>query len=364
MVQGSLHLDKALYRNAILRARKATLGEDDIVLLTGLANLGNEIHPAKPTIGLCARIATLFRAHPNFQGIGRVCIATAVHYSNQLMVLDAHVTDETGENLMVPGYRCFVAPDGSLFRQQAGEMRILPNVSRVIASFEEQDKPVQRSLGLVEKMGFRSGLCLPLDIQNRRGGFVFLNAREPFYFNMARNQDYLIYTNLAALARSAINNNAAQPNTSHVDLDSGIFRWEATRFDADALGDHLETIAAYRHRLQTRWRVERSGDRYPILISPSTIATFFTDLLVQLMLFRNAPELNLNVSVENETVTMTLTLDHLVETDVAAHLSVFLREPARYARANGWKLTVDHRTARVSFPADRASDREDILYSV
>jgi hypothetical protein len=37
---------------------------------------------------------------------------------------------------------------------------------------------------------------------------------------------------------------------------------------------------------------------------------------------------------------------------------------ARYARANGWKLTVDHRTARVSFPADRASDREDILYSV
>lgn len=357
-----MHRDKALYRNARLRSRRTTLVEEDVHLLSEINRMEGEIYPARPISGICEQLYGLLREHSNFDQISRVCIVETVGLSNQLMVLDSFVPKDVAENLMVPGYRCFVAAEGSLFKLKDGEMRILPDVSKVIASFTNDNKPVQRSMARVHAMGFKSGLCLPIEILGRRGGYVFLNSKEPFYFNLARNQDYLLYNNITNLAKTAV---AAHTNQAGVMDETGsVYKWEAERFDDTAFADHLETILAYRHRLEKKCHVHLTSDQDPFLVAYSTLATFWADLCIHLHLYSCDREFEFQVEVKNQEVLMRFNLEEILDPKLVPFLSVHLSEPSKTAVQNGWTFYFDRREARISFPYDRACDLEHVLYSV
>jgi len=191
---------------------------------------------------------------------------------------------------------------------------------------------------------------------------IALNANEAVYFNLPRSQDYLIYSNLASLAKTAINCHIVQP-VEKEGFDASVYRWEAVRFRSDDFAAHLETIMSYRHRLETRWSVRRLGDEATFLYSPSTVAIFFCDLVIRLFLFRETVAFTVDVRVDGDDLAFCLHLTHL-DSAVLPHLSVYLEEPTRTALGNGWRFLVDQQSAKIVFPCDRASENEAIDYSV
>jgi hypothetical protein len=121
-------------------------------------DLASGTHSAHPT----GRLLRVLRGHKLFNQVDRVCLAARVAHANQLVIVDAALSDRCQENTLKKGYSCFVNPEGSLFKMRPGTVRVFGDNEQVLSSFVQQGKPAQRSIAFVADQGLRSGLRLGL----------------------------------------------------------------------------------------------------------------------------------------------------------------------------------------------------------
>ena len=124
----------------------------------------------------------VLRGHKFFNQVDRVCLAGRVAHANQLVVVDASLSDRCPTNSLKKGYSCFVNPVGSLFKMKPGTVRVFSDCERVLASFAVNGKPAQRSIALISDQGLRSGLCLAIGRGDEIQGFLFLNSLQEDLF--------------------------------------------------------------------------------------------------------------------------------------------------------------------------------------
>jgi hypothetical protein len=196
------HVDQSVYRIAAFRAPRQD--PTQTLLWQGIALLSRRAAMQSSGAGLAMGLRDLLQAAPGFHQVDRVCLAKCVGNSNQLEIVDAWMPHGMNPGRLVPGYRCVVDPEGSLMRLKPEQVRIFCAADEVVASFKAQGRPVQRSIGLIQKTGLSAGLCLPLFSAGQRLGFLFLNSRVMGAFDgMDEDADGGLRAVLIALAGQA-----------------------------------------------------------------------------------------------------------------------------------------------------------------
>jgi len=169
------HRDLDVYRNARLDSLDQCI-EEESWIVSQLASLAEDLASGTHSGHPAGRLMRVLRNHKFFNQVDRVCLAGRVAHANQLVVVDASLSDRCPENPLKKGYSCFVNPNGSLFKMRPGTVRVFGDCERVLASFAEQGKPAQRSIALISEQGLRSGLCLAIGRGIEIQGFLFLNS--------------------------------------------------------------------------------------------------------------------------------------------------------------------------------------------
>ncbi len=357
------HRDTALYQNILLRSRSATFQADDTQTLGELVNLEHQLNNKVTARGIANDILRTLQRHPHFKHVARVCIATLVDHSNQLRVLDSAMDDDS-DNKMVPGYTCFVDASGSLFQLADGQMRILREVSLVINAFAKQNKPLQRSIRYIDEMGFKSGICLPLVHLGELRGYLFLNAREPLYFHLARPQDFLLYSMLVQLGQRVLHMLCPFEPTSLPPALESMARWTGEAFEAQSFNDHLALLLKKRHNCDRSVMVHADTELPPFLYSPSLIALNLLDLLEAQHVLQNDDPLQVHVYLEEGEAAFEVPVGW-------SHLGTNLfdqnvyYELGRRITSLGWKMDLDGRRTLLLCNYDPCyAENPDILYSV
>lgn len=357
------HRDTALYQNILLRSRSATFQPDDTQTLGELVNLEHQLNNKVTTRGIAGDILKTLQMHPHFKNVARVCIATLVDHTNQLRVLDSAM-DSHSENKMTPGYSCFVDADGSLFKLADGQMRILREVSLVINAFAKQGKPVQRSVRYINEMGFKSGICLPLVHLGTLRGYLFLNAREPLYFHLARPQDFLLYSLLVQLGQRVLHMAAPFEPTSLPPALESLARWNAEAFEAQSFGDHLSLFLSKRHGRDRSVMVHADTELPPFLYAPSLIAINLLDCLEAQHLLQSEDPLQVHVYLEEDEVVFEVPVGWGQNETNLFDQNVYY-DLGRRVTALGWRLELDGERTKIRCNYDPCFlENPDIRYSV
>ncbi len=175
------HHDSDVYWLSVLESVRSPDGQSTEAFCGQLNRLASST-VAAGRIRFAAELLDIVRRFETFREVDRVCLAGVIPNSNELIAVDSACSGKIRENLMVPGYSCYVDPKGSLFQMRPGMLRIFGDSAHVIASFRREGRPVQRSIGKTAGMGLRSGFCLAIGSEVRTWGFLFMNSCVPNYF--------------------------------------------------------------------------------------------------------------------------------------------------------------------------------------
>ena len=169
------HRDLDVYRSSRLDSLDQCI-EEETWIVSQLASLAEDLASGTHSHHPAGRLMHVLRGHKFFNQVDRVCLAGRVAHANQLVVVDASLSDRCPANSLKKGYSCFVNPEGSLFKMKPGTVRVFSDCERVLASFALNGKPAQRSIALISDQGLRSGLCLAIGRGEEIQGFLFLNS--------------------------------------------------------------------------------------------------------------------------------------------------------------------------------------------
>lgn len=193
-----------IYTQNFLRARNYNFDGKQSELIGRLCGVESALAARDSMTGFSGELLNAFRGERLYGSIDRVCLASRAGYTNELVVRDSANSSRISENIMTREYRCFVQPNSSLLNLREGEIRIYEDADRIRDSFTRDQKPVQRSMSYILKMGFRSGVCLPLHLRGTLVGFLFFNSTEAGVFNSLQDEDYATLSLLAAIAKLAL----------------------------------------------------------------------------------------------------------------------------------------------------------------
>ncbi|CAM2009161.1 hypothetical protein [Acanthopleuribacter pedis] len=357
------HRDTPLYSNILLRSRSASLNSDDITAMGALINLEHELNTKMSYLGIARQILDTICAHPHFKKVARVCIAALTDHTNQLRVLDSAMDDQS-ENLIEPGYSCYVDANGSLFQMNGGQMRILREVSLVIDTFAEQGKPVQRSIRYIHEMGFKSGICLPLVHLGSLRGYIFLNAREPMYFHLARPQDFLLYSHVVFIGRQVHHMACPNEQNSLPPALEAHARWTGEAFEPNSFSEHLSTFLDKRHNLTKAVTVTFDAEQKPFLYAPSLVALTLLDCLEAQGLLAEEQPLEVKVYQDARNIIFEVAAGWSTDSTTIFDQNRFF-DLSRHVNDLGWALIMDGEKTALSMNYDPCFlDNPEILYSV
>lgn len=221
--------------------------------------------------GFCEELMAAFRQIAPYSGVDRICLAMRVGHANELVVVDSWNSTRGGSNVMEPGYRCFVRPMSTLLSLREGEVRIYDDATRIADSFTKNEKPIQRSLSNVMKMGFRSGICIPLHVYGRLAGFFFMNSSSEGIFRGLSDEDYAVLNILSMVSKLALMGEN-RGDLEYASLASQSFAAFSSRvFDEAEFAEQLQSV--FRWMTGERWRpaIQLIGDA-SFLYSPGSIA--------------------------------------------------------------------------------------------
>lgn len=176
--------DKNIFLRYTLRAEKAAISPTDSWLLSQIGLL--QTRGNFDEIGFASELLFLLKNNSHFSETKRVCFAKLVPDSAMLKIIDSASSLPAIENSkyqLEPGYWCFINTESSLFSLKPGEARVFSNVNDVFAAFESDNKPIQRSVSMIGKMGFKSGLAIPVFQNLNMVGVLFLNSQVESYFD-------------------------------------------------------------------------------------------------------------------------------------------------------------------------------------
>jgi len=197
---------KNIYLYNLLKAATLELANDDSYLLSRFINVENQISLGSINVEDFSRnIHKAFASSRHSFKVSRVCLALCLPQSKKLQVISSFQNSDMPHNTMTPGYYCYVSPKTSLFSNKDSEVRIYSDIENIINSYRDENRPIQRSIGLLHQMGIKSGLTIPIHINEMFSGFLFLNSCEASNFDKFKDEDYILVCTLKLVAKSILN---------------------------------------------------------------------------------------------------------------------------------------------------------------
>jgi hypothetical protein len=260
-----------IYVQNFLRARHYSFSAAYSELIGRLCAVEGAMTMRDTSLGFCEELMSAFRATPTYDKVDRICLVARVGLSNELMVYDSHNSRKSTDNLMIRGYSCFVRPDSSLFSLREGETRSYDEASRVAGSFKGRQKPVQRSLSYIMKMGFESGMCVPLHSSGLVRGFLFFNSVDSGLFTRLVDEDFAVLNVIAMIAKVALLAEMKIDDEYHSIRSEDFAHFSGTLFDEDEFALQLQNIVRWQTGELWRPTVKTEGNSH-FLYSPTTLA--------------------------------------------------------------------------------------------
>jgi hypothetical protein len=230
-IEGVEHRDLEVYRSSRLDSLDQCI-EEETWIVSQLASLAEDLASGTHSHHPASRLMHVLRGHKFFNQVDRVCLAGRVAHANQLVVVDASLSDRCPPNSLKKGYSCFVNPEGSLFKMKPGTVRVFSDCERVLDSFALNGKPAQRSIALISDQGLRSGLCLAIGRGDEIQGFLFLNSIQEDLFRHITVSSAPLLSLFGLVATIGLDTNGfhlASGSNTHF---SGILPNVSTVFDA------------------------------------------------------------------------------------------------------------------------------------
>jgi hypothetical protein len=274
------HRDMGVYRNSRLDSLDQCLEEESWIVLQ-LASLAEDLASGIHSNHPAGRLMHVLRNHKFFNQVDRVCLAGRIADSNQLVVVDASLSDRCPENSLKKGYSCFVNPEGSLFKMKPGTVRIFADCERVLACFAEQGKPAQRSIALISDQGLRSGLCLAIGRGTEIQGFLFMNSLQPDLFRNITTSSAPLLSLFGLVATIGLDISGFHLSPNSGKLLEGLIPKTSTIFNSRHFAILLERALNlwYGPGRQCLVNVPRDYDSHQFLYLPTVVIGTLAELL-------------------------------------------------------------------------------------
>ena len=362
---GIMHTDKNIYKINFIKSLKYRFDDADSWLASQITNLSTEFVKQEHMSTFAEKLAGLLRGHPRFGKIDRVCLAQSLAPVNALLVVSSHCSLRVEHNLMSEGYRCFVDPQGSLFQLKPGQMRVYGSTDKILATYNAQRRPVQRSMRLIHEMGFKSGMCLPIFFLGNIRGFLFLNSLEEQFFDGFESEGYALFSLMKMLAKVCLAVHTDARSVMRPREFAGEWQYSSRVFSPEKFTLHLQAMLFATTGKHLTIQVESSVES-ALLISPSLVALVLSSAIVELT--DVAHHSNIVVFFERRGQSVCVRFQHLLDLGdvVVRHAAERASERlAREASAVGMEFAFDQFFATLTFPLDLAYDADpSVLYSV
>lgn len=195
---------KNFYAYNAISAARLNFSPNYSYLITKLIQIEQDLALGVQVIdNLSKNILSIINHSDAFPNIDRVCLSLTYPGSSRISVLSSYNNENLANNRMDPGYSCYVSSDSSIFKTKQTHIRIYSDIEEIIKLYDE--KPVQRSLGLLQKMGIKSGITLPLGITPMISAFLFMNSASIGAFNYLNKEDYACLSLLKLVTTNVLN---------------------------------------------------------------------------------------------------------------------------------------------------------------
>lgn len=274
------HRDLDVYRNSRLDSLDQCF-EEESWIVSQLASLAEDLASGTHCSHPAARLMYVLKNHKLFNQVDRVCLVGRVAGANQLVVVDASMSDRCPENSLKKGYSCFVNPEGSLFKMKPGTVRMFGDCERVLSSFAAQGKPAQRSIALISDLGLRSGLCLALGRSSEVQGFLFLNSVQEDLFREISINSAPILSLFGLIATITLDTNGFHPLPRNHPLRNDVIPKSSNIFELNRFRTQLERALELRCRpgYQPTIEICPEEDSMRFLYLPTTIVNSLAELI-------------------------------------------------------------------------------------
>lgn len=284
-----------------------------------------------------------------FRDVDRICLVGIVPNSNQLMAVDSACSCKIKDNLMLPGYSCYVDPAGSLFQMRPGMLRIFADSANVIASYRRESRPVQRSIAKTSMMGLKSGFCMAIGAEEKTWGFLFMNSCRPNYFDGIEQSQATHLSALSIHAKSLLQANGFGRTSSSKTERQGMS--QAEPFSPKQL---MELLKAEHQRFlpgepQFQIKMENTS---PFLCNHPRLAQVLSRIAIEIRLVKKQSDGDLRFHVSHSDAGIVIQVDHnFLEVDACATNLYFrrLEEICESSESVGFQIRGTLKNTQVAF---------------
>lgn len=180
-----------IYTFNLLKSYNIEYNKDYSFLISRIIDLNNSFQMGKlPMEEVAKKLLKIFDMSNSTTWIktDRICLAKRSSFSNQLKIMSSSQNDNIEVTPLNPGYTCLITENSTLLSLKAGEIRQYGNID----SYKEAQKPIQRTLNILYKAGSKSGLTIPLHMDDIHIGYIFLNSATPYAYGHLTEEDYSI----------------------------------------------------------------------------------------------------------------------------------------------------------------------------
>jgi len=307
---GEIHKDSKVYDKNKIDALGHCF-EEESWIVGQLASVAEDFATGTASDRPASRLMQVFRSHEFFQKVDRVCLAGRVPGANQLVVVDAATSERLTKNTLKKGYSCFVNPTGSLFSMQPSTVRVFGECNQVLASFNQQGKPAQRSIALIAEQGLRSGLCMAIGRQEAVQGFLFLNSIEPGLFDSVTDRYAPLLSLFGLLGTLALDSSGFQgthdPSTLKL---SDTIPSHSIRFEKENLNEMLNSHLTHWLGKPTAVQFEVTENLGDFLYLPRMVVQTVSELLLSLVWNRDMLDGIVQVQIHRLGETIVISVAH------------------------------------------------------
>ena len=227
-----MHSEKIMYIQSMIRATSTNFSDDDSKTLSKLSRIALTLNQTGP-IAIASNLLDILNGHSFFKDIDRVCLVEIVGANNHLRTISSANSIHVTSNIMPLGYRCYVAPQGSLLHLKEGSLRTYSDAIDIIENYKNEGRPPQRSIRLIHEMGLRSGICISQQQNGKQLGFLLLNSRKKGFFKNLSAEQTVMLSLINMILKMVISEHKA--NTAPIfqtDLGAGAI-FDAEQFKQD-----------------------------------------------------------------------------------------------------------------------------------
>jgi len=167
---------------------------------------------------------------------------------------------------------------------QPSTVRVFGECNQVLASFNQQCKPAQRSIALIAEQGLRSGLCMAIGRGNAIQGFLFLNSIDPGLFDGVTERYAPLLSLFGLLGTLALDSSGFQGTQGPPTLKlSDAIPSHSIRFDKEYLSELINSHLALWLGSPTAVQLEVKGDLGEFLYLPRMVVQSVSELLLRMV---------------------------------------------------------------------------------